>query len=126
MTPWMPAIRSATSAAFPTSVWMRMYAWTTSCPPDLSAPAPRAIASSRNSTDSPGVRDLSSSIRSVATLPRNGGEKVAVGRPTHDARNELEAGGRNAGENVAATVAELGEFGLIDQLRARLPAGRGV
>src|SRR5207245_1715644 len=32
VTPGKPAISDATAAALPTSVWMRMYAWTTACP----------------------------------------------------------------------------------------------
>ena len=32
-TPWICEIAAATSRAFPTSVWIRMYAWTTTRPP---------------------------------------------------------------------------------------------
>src|SRR5918997_5710238 len=32
VTPGSSAISAATAAALPTSVWMRMYAWTTACP----------------------------------------------------------------------------------------------
>ncbi|HEY8457030.1 MAG TPA: thiamine-phosphate kinase [Actinopolymorphaceae bacterium] len=51
---------------------------------------------------------------------------MVVHRPTHDARADREPAARRADHPSAETVAQLGEFGLIERLRTRLPVGSGV
>src|SRR5262245_20474090 len=97
-TPGTPEIAPATSRALPTSVCMRMYAWTTTR-------LPRCFGASRH--------------RYASARPRAGLFAVKLPYETGTYRPGVVLGtGR-----PAMTVADTGEFGLIDRITARL-AGR--
>lgn len=92
VTPAIPAMAVATAWARPTSVWTRMYACTTACPFHFDSP--------REESRKPNVPEVD-----PLPLPPS---PPAAGRPAV----ETPAGGREP----ATTLAELGEFGVIDDV----------
>ena len=94
--------RCATSAALPTSVWIRMYAWTT------------MVCSSRWSARSVTARNL-------PRRPHGPTGRPACGGPRDDA--DL-VGWRHDPFPADATVSDAGEFGLIARLADRVRPGR--